>query len=171
MNKYASAPIKTSEQTDTTAQKNSPVLSSTQPVTTGTTMPAMFPHRFCIPVHLPAAAVPASVCVTAQRFELNRPKQNEAAIISHKLRVAFSTIALGIKMTANKASPPTTNVFRTCVGVPPARIQRSEAQPPKTAPAATNQNGSEPRRPIISSLYLRAFMKYCGSHVSRKYHP
>ena len=104
----------------------------------------MLPDMFCIPVHFPAAAVPAKVCVTAQWLELNRPRQKLAILMSHSATVGSLTIAAGSSMMANSVSPPMTNVLRTSVGVAPESIQRSEANPPITAPVATDQNGNDP---------------------------
>src|SRR5258708_18575644 len=39
------------------AQKNRPVLSTTNPVTTGAIHPARLAKKFCSPVHLPAASL------------------------------------------------------------------------------------------------------------------
>src|SRR5437660_5901961 len=104
----------------------------------------MLPDMFCIPVHFPAAAVPARVCVIAQWLELNRPRQKQAALRSQSASVWSLTIAAGMRMKANRARPPITKVLRTSVGVAPESIQRSEAKPPKTAPVAIDRKGIDP---------------------------
>ena len=123
-----------------------------RPVTTGTTIPAIFPDIFCIPVHFPAAAVPASVWVIAQWLELKRPRQKQAALRSQSASVWSLTIAAGMSIKANKVRPPITKVLRTRVGVAPESIQRSETKPPTTAPAAIDQNGSDPSWAIMVLL-------------------
>src|SRR5271168_4549495 len=98
------------------------------PETIGAITPASCPAVFCMPVHLPAAAGPARVCVIAQWFDAYIPNATYATLRSATQRLRSETIAAGTMMVESR-SPPATKVFRTRVGVPPRLIHVSEAHP------------------------------------------
>src|SRR3989442_1727917 len=132
-------------------------------------MPAKFPNMFCQPVHLPEAAGPASVCVIAQRFEERNPKDRQVPINRTMQTAGSFTMAAG-RIIVLPSRPPTAHVLRTCVGVPPRAIQRSDNQPPMVEESAMAQNGSEPTMAMVLVEKWRSITRYDGSHVSRKYH-
>src|SRR5579859_1012019 len=117
------------------AQKNWPVRPTTKPVSAGATIPAKLPTKFCKPVHLPATRAPASVWVTAHRFEEQIPidtqTRNSKAMAPRGSRITDTST-----MEQEKSGPAPVNVLRTRVTEAPAAIQRSEAHPEIAADTA-----------------------------------
>src|SRR6476646_10758488 len=101
-----------------------------------------------MPVHFPAARGPASVCVMAQRFDVNNPRNAQDKVISATDRVVFRTSAAGSMAAPQRSNPPTTKDLRTRVGFFPAAIRRSDVQPETSDDAAMAKSGIEPSRAI-----------------------
>src|SRR5580704_8079704 len=100
-------------------------------------MPAKLPTKFCRPVHFPAAEGPASVCVIAQRFEVQSPApahvRKRKSVASRSSNAKATTAK---QKTELSASPSEVKVLRTRVGVPPRSIQKSEMLPEISAETA-----------------------------------
>src|SRR5262245_12122456 len=103
-------------------------------------MPAKFANPFCRPVHFPAAAGPARVCVIAQWLDENKPEAIYPKMSKIIERVRLETMAAG-KISIEPTRPDSTIVLRTNVGEAPRAIHRSEIQPPARDAPALAVNG------------------------------
>src|SRR5260370_41766333 len=91
--------------------------------------------KFCRPVHFPDVGGPASVCVTAQRFEVHMPRPMQARIRIAMAGRWLATIPTSTILEAISGPAPV-NVLRTRVGVAPAAIHLSESHPDASAEMA-----------------------------------
>src|SRR5689334_15327505 len=126
------------------------------PVSAGEMAGPILPMQFWIPTHLPAARGPANVWVTAQTLEVKIPSDTEAATKRTSEAEELFTRSTGTSRAAQSSKPVVMNVFRTRVGEPPRRIQRSESQPPVIEVKAIPQKGREPRTAICFKVRWRA---------------
>src|SRR5688572_22370000 len=92
---------------------------------------------------------PARVCVIAQTFEVNNPRNMQAAVISTTDVPEEFTSGAGIIAAAQRSRPVAAYDLRTRPGSAPARIQRSEVQPPKSEEMAITQKGIDPNTAML----------------------
>src|SRR5260370_27827169 len=105
------------------------------PMSVGAIHPARLPVKFCRPVHFPDVAGPASVCVTAQRFEVHMPRPMKARIRIAMAARWLATIPTSTILEAISGPAPV-NVLRTRVGVAPAGTHLYESHPDASAEMA-----------------------------------
>src|SRR4051794_41129006 len=106
-------------------------------------MPDKLPNPFCSPVHCPAIAGPAKVCVMAQWFEVYVPKAMQA---NSRRQIATRTSdknATG-RMDVETVRPVTTIPLRTSDTECPRAICRSEIHPAMTVAADTARYATDP---------------------------
>src|SRR5260370_25255428 len=109
------------------------------PMSVGAMHPARLPVKFCRPVHFPDVAGPASVCVTAQRFEVHMPRPMQARIRIAMAARWLATIPTSTILEAISGPAPV-NVLRTRGGGAPAAIHLSESHPDASAEMARAEN-------------------------------
>src|ERR1035437_3725539 len=142
-NRYMVEPIRATAAETAKAQKNWPVLSTTNPVMAGAVTPARFPTKFCKPDHLPAARGPAMVWVMAQWLEANTPYDMQPSIRKTMDATGLETHATA-RIIVAPPNPPPVQVLRTRVGVTPAAMKRSDSHPAIVVAVAVAKYAREP---------------------------
>jgi hypothetical protein len=92
----------------------------------------------------------------------------QASMSSAMAALSLWTSETGTMIVAS-ASPVPLKVLRTRVTVAPAAIQRSESHPQTTLDAAAVKKAIAPTTAILGAGKWRAFCRYAGSQVIRKY--
>src|SRR5882762_9582376 len=138
------------------------------PMSVGAIHPARLPVKFCRPVHFPDVAGPASVCVTAQRFEVHMPRPMQARIRIAMAARWLATIPTSTILEAITGPAPV-NVLRTRVGEAPAAIHLSESQPETSAVAANTKKARLVTKDMTWTEKWRSRSRYVGNHVMKKY--